>query len=146
MDTLHLTLKKQWFEKIFCHSKRQEYREIKPYWLKRLYDCLGVSDTQIKAICKQINASPSVWAARGLLDAYGIKPRKFKSIQFRNGYKSNSPVMRTSDLINITIGRGREDWGAPDSTCIIIEFFWIDEWDNIPEEYFEFSNDPNLPF
>tara|TARA_R110000772_G_scaffold181116_1_gene292446 strand:+ start:433 stop:720 length:288 start_codon:yes stop_codon:yes gene_type:complete len=35
MRILHLTLKKQWFDMIVYGGKRQEYREIKPYWDKR---------------------------------------------------------------------------------------------------------------
>ena len=34
--TLHLTLKKQWFDMIASGVKKEEYREIKPYWNKRL--------------------------------------------------------------------------------------------------------------
>lgn len=33
---LHLTLKKQWFDMIASGVKREEYRELKPYWHKRL--------------------------------------------------------------------------------------------------------------
>lgn len=36
MDTLHLTLKKKWFDMIISGIKKEEYREIKPYWVKRL--------------------------------------------------------------------------------------------------------------
>jgi hypothetical protein len=36
MDTLHLTLKKQWFDMISSGIKKEEYREIKPHWIKRL--------------------------------------------------------------------------------------------------------------
>lgn len=36
MTTLHLTLKKKWFDMIASGIKREEYREIKPYWSKRL--------------------------------------------------------------------------------------------------------------
>jgi len=36
MKILHLTLKKQWFDMIKSGEKREEYREIKPYWDKRL--------------------------------------------------------------------------------------------------------------
>lgn len=36
MNTLHLTLKKQWFDMILSGAKTEEYREIKPYWTKRL--------------------------------------------------------------------------------------------------------------
>lgn len=33
---LHLTLKKKWFDMIASGEKKEEYREIKPYWNKRL--------------------------------------------------------------------------------------------------------------
>ena len=33
---LHLTLKKKWFDMIASGEKRDEYREIKPHWDKRL--------------------------------------------------------------------------------------------------------------
>jgi hypothetical protein len=36
MNTLQLTLKKKWFDMIASSKKREEYREIKPYWTKRL--------------------------------------------------------------------------------------------------------------
>lgn len=36
MKTLHLTLKKKWFDMILFAIKKEEYREIKPYWIKRL--------------------------------------------------------------------------------------------------------------
>ena len=43
MNILHLTLKKKWFDMISSGEKREEYREIKPYWNKRLnkpYDAI----------------------------------------------------------------------------------------------------------
>lgn len=36
MKILHLTLKKKWFDMIASGEKKEEYREIKPYWFKRL--------------------------------------------------------------------------------------------------------------
>lgn len=36
MKVLHLTLKKKWFDMILSGEKTEEYREIKPYWHKRL--------------------------------------------------------------------------------------------------------------
>ena len=38
MKTLHLTLKKKWFDQILAGTKKIEYREIKPYWTTRLFD------------------------------------------------------------------------------------------------------------
>lgn len=36
MKTLHLSLKAKWYEMIERGEKKEEYREIKPYWIKRL--------------------------------------------------------------------------------------------------------------
>ena len=36
MNILHLTLTKNWFDLILSGEKKEEYREIKPYWEKRL--------------------------------------------------------------------------------------------------------------
>lgn len=36
MKVLHLTLKKKWFDMIASGEKKEEYRENKPYWTKRL--------------------------------------------------------------------------------------------------------------
>lgn len=36
MDILYLTLKKKWFDMILSGEKREEYRDIKPYWDKRI--------------------------------------------------------------------------------------------------------------
>jgi hypothetical protein len=36
MDTITAQLKREWFAEIVDGSKRVEYREIKPYWTKRL--------------------------------------------------------------------------------------------------------------
>jgi len=38
MKILHLTLKKRWFDMILSGEKKEEYREIKPYWEGRLYN------------------------------------------------------------------------------------------------------------
>jgi len=43
MKILHLTLKKKWFDMIASGEKKEEYREIKVYWAKRLlknYDAI----------------------------------------------------------------------------------------------------------
>ena len=34
MRILHLTLKKQYFDDIIAGEKKEEYREVKPYWAK----------------------------------------------------------------------------------------------------------------
>lgn len=34
-DTLHLVLKGKWYDMIASGEKKEEYREIKPYWRNR---------------------------------------------------------------------------------------------------------------
>ena len=36
MKILHLTLKQKWFDLIASGDKKEEYRDIKPYWDRRL--------------------------------------------------------------------------------------------------------------
>jgi len=38
MRVLHLTLKKKWFDLIASGEKKEEYREVKQYWIKRLHN------------------------------------------------------------------------------------------------------------
>ena len=37
-NVLDLVVSKQWFDMIVSGEKTEEYREIKPYWIKRLVD------------------------------------------------------------------------------------------------------------
>ena len=37
IKTLHLNLKKKWFDMILSGEKIQEYRDIKDYWILRLF-------------------------------------------------------------------------------------------------------------
>lgn len=36
MANLHLVVNKKWFDQIFSGEKIEEYREVKPFWEKRL--------------------------------------------------------------------------------------------------------------
>ena len=38
MKILHLTLHKKWFDQILTGTKKTEFREVKPYWTKRLFN------------------------------------------------------------------------------------------------------------
>lgn len=39
MKTLDLVLKSKWYDMIASGEKQEEYREIKPYWTKRIMKC-----------------------------------------------------------------------------------------------------------
>lgn len=83
MRILHLTLKKKWFDMIASGEKKEEYREIKPYWISRL--------------CAWKNAYDPC--------------RDFTAIQFKNGYSKDAPTL-LFESAGIEIATGNPEWGA----------------------------------
>ena len=82
---LVLPIKKKWFDMIRSGEKKEEYREIKPYWTSRLERFLSI----IKPNCS-INATFNVI--------------------LKNGYKKDSPQLECS--CKLRVGQGKEEWGA----------------------------------
>lgn len=91
---LHLTLKKQWFDMIASGVKKEEYREIKDYWIKRL------KDMSIKE------------------PFHAFIP--YDKIVFKNGYAKNAPTI-VVEYKGIRIGYGNKEWGADDEVCFCIK-------------------------
>lgn len=90
--TLHLTLKKKWFDMIASGEKKEEYREIKPHWIKRLFN----------------NQALKTWDVRDF-GHNGCK--SFDVIVFRHGYASNAPEIKV-ECKGIKVGYGVNSWGA----------------------------------
>jgi hypothetical protein len=67
---LHLTLIREWFERIARGEKKKEYREIKPYWTKRLLKKSDIKNSET------------------------LTPIVYDEVHFRNGYDSKCPFMR----------------------------------------------------
>lgn len=65
---LHLTLTKRWFDMILYGEKKEEYREIKPYWSQRLTNMAK--------------------------DVMCFQYRKYDYVQFTNGYGKDMPTMK----------------------------------------------------
>lgn len=85
MRVLHLTLRRKWFDLIASGEKKEEYREIKPYWAIRLCD-----------------------------EWYGDAPPKFKTfdvVRLKNGYGKDAPTMDV-ECLGIQIDHGMTIWGA----------------------------------
>lgn len=88
-DTLHLFLKGKWYDMIASGEKKEEYRECKPYWDKRLRDVIYGKDGKIL-----------------------VRPIAFrKYIVFHRGYSSET--MKFECRNPILIGKGKPEWGAP---------------------------------
>ncbi len=97
---LHLTLKKKWFDMIASGEKKEEYREIKKYWVSRLVDGLDVSEEgKFGSFLWE-----GFWWTMQTPMAYDI-------VTFRNGYSRNAPKI-SFKVLDITDGHGKEKWGA----------------------------------
>jgi len=88
---LNLNLEKKWFDMIASGEKREEYREITDYWIKRLFDNI---EHFKKCEYHRIDRCP-----------------RFEKILFSNGYRKGRKQMIVS-LINIRICNGKVEWGA----------------------------------
>nr|DAQ16382.1 MAG TPA: protein of unknown function (DUF3850) [Caudoviricetes sp.] len=88
---LTLPIKKKWFNMILSGEKKEEYREIKPYYASRFYRNHIASGVGLEWI---LNNNPIV----------------YKNIILRNGYSKNSPSIICYVLI--TKGTGKPEWGA----------------------------------
>ena len=99
---LVLPIKKQWFDMILSGEKKEEYREIKPYYTKR-FSKVGLLMEEIAGFGRDecnnviINFKPST-------------TDRTCQILFRNGYSSESPSFVAK--LSVTIGEGNPDWGA----------------------------------
>ena len=99
---LTLPIKKKWFDMILSGEKKEEYREIKPYYASRFFQRFKVDE-------------------KGLLT--GIK---IMSLMFRNGYSKNSPTIKCE--VEISIGYGKEEWGAePNKEYYVLKILSVEE-------------------
>lgn len=96
MKTLHLTLKKKWFDMIASGEKKEEYRDTKYYWEKRLSNYGSVKRSMMLIFNGQYSK-----------DTF----KKFDTITFKNGYAANAPTM-VVECKGIDIKEGNPDWGA----------------------------------
>ena len=54
MKTLHLQLIKQWFGMVRYGEKKEEYRDIKPYWVSRLIEPINGMGREIAHVDEMI--------------------------------------------------------------------------------------------
>jgi hypothetical protein len=107
MKVLHLTLKKKWFDMIASGEKKEEYREVKDYWINRLLWGSFMLDAPISG---NVLVRKYEWH----------KPKDFTIIEFKNGYSKNAPTMQIESK-GIEIREGNPEWGAEAGT----EYFVI---------------------
>lgn len=82
MAILHLTLKKKWFDMIASGEKTEEYREIKPYWEKRLkfghnYDAVSFRNGYSKCAPHLMIECKGIFTGHGVLAWGALKEPVF---------------------------------------------------------------------
>lgn len=92
---LVLPIKKKWFDMILSGEKKEEYREIKPYYDSRLPKEFGMFKEGNKLI--KANTFPKT-------DLSTVE------VKFVNGYSRKSPSFVA--LCSLRIGTGKQEWGA----------------------------------
>ena len=123
MRTLDLVLRKKWYDMIDSGEKTEEYREIKPYWVRRLLEpidlfgrdyCKAESfDTDFSGWCEFI-------VPKDIRDGV-IEFKDFTHVTFHLGYSKDRPSM-TFAIKKIIIDEGKEEWGAfPGETYFVIK-------------------------
>ena len=119
MKVLNLVLKCKWYIMIECGIKKEEYREIKIYWEKRLLDYERlkkyVIDNYAELKLKQL-FFPHRIPLEGACEAF---PRGYTHVRFFLGYAKKRPSM-TFKLEAITMGTGKPEWGAPANQDVFI--------------------------
>ena len=102
---LTLTVSKQWFDMIVADEKIEEYREIKPYWIKRLTtNCEVEYDVALETYCGKVLYRP------------------YTHVLFINGYRKDSPRIE-KEIKSITIGKPKK--GLCPDKWLDKEFFVI---------------------
>lgn len=93
-------------------NKKEEYREIKKYWIGRLAKCGGHNSYEKTGFyCKKAICFSCI--TRG----NGFHPKEYTHVRFRFGYTQRTMLF---ELESITIGVGNTNWGAPDNECVFI--------------------------
>lgn len=98
---LTLPIKKKLFDMILSGEKKEEYREIKPYYENRLPANFGYFFTNGKL---QTSYKFDVSLQKSIEAGHEIE------IMFRNGYSKTSPSFIAR--CTLSVGIGKEEWGA----------------------------------
>lgn len=116
---LTLTVNKQWFGMIIAGEKTEEYREIKPYWVARLFkNNSNIVDMKYLASCFKGRTD----LLKKYIDAQRIVLKQYTHALFINGYRKDSPRIE-KEIDSITIGKPKK--GLCPDKWLYTEFFII---------------------
>ena len=119
MANLQLSLKRKWFEMTKRGEKKEDYREINEYWVRRFFG--GIDADELPTIITSLGIGRSIeWVS----DFYLISPKTFSFNIMTLGYPKSDDTDRVLRLEHngIRIGYGNPEWGAePNKLYFIIK-------------------------
>ena len=116
---LILTVSKQWFDMIVADEKTEEYREIKPYWVARLFQN-NSNIVDMKYLASGLAGRTDL--LKKYNDAQRIMLKQYTHVLFINGYRKDSPRIE-KEIESITIGKPKK--GLCPDKWLDTEFFII---------------------
>ena len=122
---LTLTVSKQWFDMIVADKKTEEYREIKPYWVARLFQN-NSNIVDMKYLASGLAGRTDL--LKKYIDAQRIVLKQYTHVLFINGYRKDSPRIE-KQIESITIGKPKKGLCPDkwlDTEFFIIKFKWYE--------------------
>lgn len=116
---LQLTIKKHWFELIKSGLKKEEYRELKPYYGVRLLEPNNGKKHTIKEVEETINALEYFYTPEWDKQLITSGVKKYTSIVFRNGRSNSAPTIEV-EYKGLKIAKGKTEWGASPNTIYFV--------------------------
>jgi hypothetical protein len=116
MKILHLNLKKKWFDMILSGKKKEEYRTVSDYWMKRIVNVKGCGTSYNFTILQ--------------MKGFNFNKNVIDFIIFRNGYSKNSPEIKI-ECKGVVVDMGKKHLGAPNYKCFVLKLGKIIETKNI---------------
>lgn len=114
---LTLVVSKEWFDMIAAGRKTEEYREIKPYWVRRILDM-----SRAKVGADTISLALQYDVIRDRKDIFKEHGKALTRVLFINGYRKDSPRIE-KEIESITIGKPKK--GLCPDKWLDTEFFII---------------------
>ena len=116
---LTLTVSKQWFDMIIAGEKTDEYREIKPYLVARLFQN-NSNIVDVRNLASALAGRTDL--LKKYIDAQRIVLKQYTHVLFINGYRNDSTRIE-KEIDSITIGKTKK--GLCPDKWIDTEFFII---------------------
>lgn len=113
-NTLHLNLKRQWYDLILSGEKKEEYRTLNNYWVNRLkeHNARVFNRVQFTMHWDLYHSfSNEAGYFEELNRLFQCCCRDFYTITFSNGYAKNRDQF-VIEFKGVEIKEGRQDWGA----------------------------------